>query len=368
MSSLQRYRSNNIGGSRVMSRIAARQATRFARYVARRVTNRSTNRAKPRAAVAATDNPLTTQHDFKVDYRRRRRTRQLRRRIKRAKRFTRNVVDSYVRATESKKKVAKLAMFTRTAAADTSNYFGCLLHTADGVFTGDNPQADWREFFIEGSAENRQGWDDYLNTSIGPVYPHISRRSRAFRCHSSNMELTIRNTGAKSALVTVYRVVCKRSFQAGGESIERLYEYGFKYSGRITEVDQPVEAGQPWGMWDFQMTPGQLTSTPFQSFMFTKHFNIYRRTKYQLAPGEEINLALKSNRPKTVSMSRTRGYSVVAGLTHGYFVDFQGVPEFDGVSTNTASAQLSVQKMVRYVLTPMPEKRPATSFDVQDPV
>lgn len=369
MSSLTRYRYNGITRSRAaLSRIAARQATRFARNVAKRWNQPNQSRARNQTNTSSTDNPLTTQHDFKVDYRRRKRTRKLRRRIKRGRRFTRRVVNAYVRATESTKKIAKLAQFTRECLSNSSNYFACMLHTADGVFTGDNPQADWREFFIEGSAENKQGWDDYLNTSIGPTYPHIGRRQRSIRCHSSNMELTIRNTGTAPALVNVYRIVCKKSYQAGGETIERLYEYGFQYSGRVTEINQPVEAGQPWGMWDNQMTPGQLTSTPFQSFMFTKHFTIYRRTKYQLAPGEEINLMLKSTRPKVVSISRARGYSCMAGLTHGYFVDFQGVPTYSGGNTFTGAAQLSVQKMVRYAITQMPDKRPSTSFDVQDPV
>lgn len=371
MSSLARYRSNVIGRPRgVFTRIAARQATRFARNMARRWNQPNQSRMKQQTNLGSTDNPLTTQHDFKVDYRRRKRTRKLRRRIRRGRRFTRRVVNSYIRATETPKKIAKLAQFTRICIPNTSNYFAAMLHTADGLFTGDNPQADWREFFIEGSAQNKQGWDDYLNTSISPIYPDISRRQRSIRCHSSNMELTIRNSGNSPAIVSVYRIVCKRSFQAGGETVERLYEYGFQYSGRVTEIAQPVEDGAPAGMWDPQMTPGQLTSTPFQSFMFTKHFTIYRRTKYQLAPGEEINLLLKSNRPKVVSMSRARGYSCMAGLTHGYFVDFQGVPQYNSATNETSSsgAQLSVQKMVRYTITQMPDKRPSTTYDVQDPV
>lgn len=349
-----------------LTRIAARQATR---YIANKYNKPRTASRKQASAAGATDNPLTTQHDFKVDYRRRKRTRRLRRRIRRGKKFTRRVVNSYIRATESPKKVVKLSMFTRSAEVNESTQFAAMLHTADGdIVSTDNPQADWREFFIEGSSQNRRGWDELGNTVTGPFYPFISERGRAIRCTTSGMELTIRNTGTLPSLVNVYRVVCKKDWPFAGISIEKLYEQGFERSGRVTEHDQRIEAGEPFGMWDFQMTPEQLTSTPFQSFMFTKLFTIYRRTKYQLAPGEEINLVLKDSRPKVVPMERVRNKSCVARLTHGYFVDFQGVPRLEDGVTQTGTAQLSVQKMVRYNLTMMPEKRPATSYDVQDPL
>jgi len=374
MSLVQRRSRGNYG---TLSRIAARQATRFARTVARRMQSRN---SKPKTRQASSNNlsgvnPLTTQHDYKVDYTRRKRTRRLKRRIRRGKKFTRRVVNSYMRYTTSPKHVAKLAQFTRTCDINESNYFATLLHTSDGTFTGDNPQADWREFFREGSTENAVGWDNIADPIAGPQFPDVNRRNRAIRCNTSAMELTIRNVGATSALVNVYRVVCKRNLPFVGFELESLYSQGFTYSGRITEVTQPVEGtgndgvAPPYGMWDAQMRPEQLTSTPFQSNLFCKHFTIYRRTKYQLAPGEEFSLLLKDNRPKYVNMTRMRGNSFVARMTHGYFIDFQGVPSLfqDPPAAGSDTATLCVQKMVRYSLNMLPEKRTATSFDVQDP-
>jgi len=372
MSLVQRRSRGNFG---TLARIAARQATRFARTAARRIQSRN---QKPRQATSnmlSGVNPLTTQHDYKVDYKRRKRTRRLKRRIRRGKKFTRRVVNSYMRYTTSPKHVAKLAQFTRTCAINQSNYFATLLHTSDGIFTGDNPQADWREFFREGSTENAVGWDNIADPVAGPQFPDVNRRNRAMRCNTSAMELTIRNVGATSALVNVYRVVCKRNLPFVGFELESLYSQGFTYSGRITEVTQPVEGtgndgvAPPYGMWDAQMRPEQLTSTPFQSNLFCKHFTIYRRTKYQLAPGEEFSLLLKDNRPKYVNMTRMRGNSFVARMTHGYFIDFQGVPSLfqDPPAAGSDTATLCVQKMVRYSLNMLPEKRTATSFDVQDP-
>lgn len=320
-------------------------------------------------------NPLTTQHDFKVDYKRRRRTRKLRRRMRRGRRFQSRVVNSYLKYTTAPKHVAKLALFRRLAAPGASNYFGCLLHTSDGQFAGDNPQADWREFFIEGSSENKIGWDQIADPVAGPQYPDISRRHRAMRCNSAAMELTVRNVGATSTLVNVYRVVCKLNFPFVGFDVASLYDQGFRYAGRITEVTQPVEGtgndgiAPPEGMWDPQMESFQLTSTPFQSALFTKHFTIYRRTKYQLAPGEEFSILIKDNRKRYVNMNRMRGNSFVKGMTHGVFIDFQGVPTVSGVDppiTTTTGADLAIQKMVRYSLNMLPEKRIATTFDVQD--
>lgn len=345
------------------------QAARYMRrWKARR--NNQPNETRSRtanSAVSATDNPLTTQHDFKVDYRRRKRTRRLRRRIRRGKKFIRRVVNSYLRATESPKHVVKLAQFTRIAPEGQSRYFACMLHSADGTNSGDNPQADWREFFREGSPENVQGWESVGDMLAQPVYPAVSRRGRAIRSNSASMELTFRNTGETSAILSVYRIVCKKDWQYPTHGVEDMYGYGFRYAGRVTEHDQPVEDTTTHGQWDLQMQPTELTSTPFQSFMFTRHFTIYRRTKYQLAPGEEINLLVKSNRPRVIYMDQVRGKSVVRGLTHGFFVDFQGVPTYNGTTTSTSSAQISVQKMSRYSLTMMPEKRPATSYDLPDP-
>lgn len=320
-------------------------------------------------------NPLTTQHDFKVDYKRRKRTRKLRRRIRRGRKFTRRVVNSYMRATTSPKHVAKAALFSIQAPLGGSNFFSALLHTSDGLYTGDNPQADWREFFREGSSENAVGWDNIIDPTAAPQYPDINRRNRAIRCNSSAMEFTVRNTGTNSCLVNVYRVVCKLNVPFVGFTLEQLYDHGFRYAGRVTEVTQPVEGtgndgvAPPYGMWDSQIVSSHLVATPFQSATFTKYFTIYRRTKYQLAPGEEFSLLLRDNRPKHIDMNRMRGNSFVKGLTHGYFIDFQGVPVTVGdppTGTTTAVATLAVQKLVRYSLNMLPEKRVATSYDVQD--
>jgi len=168
-------------------------------------------------------------------------------------------------------------------------------------------------------------------------------------------------------MISVYRIVCRRDWPFVNQSVESIYEQGFEYAGRVTEIDQPVEAGAPFGMWDTQMRPEHLTSTPFQSYLFCRIFQIYRRTKYQLSPGEEINLNLKSNRPRIVYMDKVRGRSMARGLTHGYFIDFQGVPYNDNGTAKSHVTQLTVQKMVRYSLTMMPGKRPATSYDTPDP-
>lgn len=355
-----------------LARAGIRQTARLIRRYKQRNQGRSPQSSSD---LMSGVNPLTTQHDFKVDYKRRKRTRKLRRRMRRGRKFTRRVVNSYMRATTSPKHVAKAAIYSIQTAVGSSNFFGALLHTSDGNFTGDNPQADWREFFREGSSENAVGWDNIIDPSAPPQYPDIGRRNRAMRCNSSAMELTVRNTGATPALVNVYRVVCKLNVPFVGFTIEQLYDHGFRYAGRITEVTQPVEGtgndgvAPPYGMWDSQMTAFQLTSTPFQSATFTKHFTIYRRTKYQLAPGEEFSLMLRDNRPKHIDMNRMRGNSFVKGLTHGYFVDFQGVPVTVGdpiTATTTGAATLSVLKMVRYSLNMLPEKRVATSYDVQD--
>jgi len=349
----------------------ARQSTRAALRAYQSRKSRPTREQRSAARVAsATDNPLTTQHDFKIDYRRRKRTRKLRRRIRRGRKFTKRVVNSYLRTMQSPKQVVRHHLYTRIAPINSSYYFSAMLHSADGVYDGDNPQADWREWFIEGSAQNRRGWDELGFPLAPPAYPFISERGRAIRCNSSTMDLTIRNTGTTSAILNVYRIVCKRDWPFSTQTVESIYEQGFRYSGLVTEHDQPVEtSGPPLGAWDNHIRPEMPAATPFQSFLFTKLFNIYRRTKYQLAPGEEINLQLKSNRPRIVSMEKVRNKTVVRGLTHGYFVDFQGVPVFDGETEETSltTAQLSVQRVVRYSLTMMPSKRPATSSDIPDP-
>jgi len=373
--SLITRRNRGAGWRSALTRVAAREASRFLRRTQRRVTrpNQNNNRQAQNNANLSSVNPLTTQHDFKVDYTKRKLNRRKRARRRRARKFTRRVVNSYMRYTTTPKHVAKLAQFTRECNEGQSAYFACLLHTSDGESQGDNPQADWREFFREGSAENAIGWDNIADPIAGPTYPDINRRNRAMRCVSAAMELTVRNTGSTPALVNVYRVVCKRNFPFPDFTLESLYEQGFRFAGRITEVTQPVEGtgddgiAPPYGMWDSQITPTMLVASPFQSRLFTQHFTIYRRTKYQLSPGEEFSLMLKDSRPKYINMNTMRGNSFVSKITHGFFVDFQGVPIRNGGETTSSGAFLSVQKMVRYSINMLPEKRTATSFDVQDP-
>lgn len=314
------------------------------------------------------DNPLTTQHDYKTDYKRRRRTWRMRRRMRRGKRFTRRVVNAYMRATSAPKHVAKQELYTRTSGRESSSQFSALLHTVDGRFTGTNPQADWREFFIEGGTANKNAWDNAINPVTGPLnpeYPNRSNRYRALRSNHATIEVTVRNTGTTPCLINAYRVVCRQNVHRLYGDIETLYAEGFRRAGRVSE-DQDQSAA-PTELWDPHMTPAQLASTPFQSRLFCQAFTILRRTKYQLAPGEEFNLLYSDRRKRVLYQNKIRDSAFVRGLTTGWFFDFNGVPIVDQIGTTTADSQVSVLIQKRYSISFLPEKRYETSHDTQDP-
>lgn len=311
----------------------------------------------------AGDNPLTTQHDFKTDYRARRPTLRRRRYIRRQRRFTRRVSDALIRNTTYPKHVLRTQRFTRVASENQQAQFAVLLHTVDGIpnAAGGNEQADWREFFREGGADERTGWDNANNPAF--FTPGTGTPNRAMRCLRATIEVTIRNTGTTSAILNVYRIYCTRNVRSNFISLEQVYEAGFNYAGEI-EANPETETG----LWDRRLLASDIGSTPFQSRVFCQHFKIVRRTKYQLAPGEEINLTFTDRRSRLLMQRYLQGNSFVRKLTTGWFVEFNGVPAQvppAGPTINT-TATLSTVIHKRYSVVLLPQKKEQSSFDTPD--
>lgn len=309
------------------------------------------------------DNPLTTQHDFKTDYRSRRITRRRRIQFRRAKRFTARVARAHTSLTTYPKHVLRTQRFTRTCTQNAQNYFGVLLHTVDGIAVGNggNEQADWREFFREGGGSFAQAWDN-ANTVLPGV--GLGLINRAIRSIRATIEVTLRNTGTNPLILNAYRIYCKRNVRSNFDSIENVYRTGF-----FTAEQIEANPENNTGLWDSRIIDTDIGSTCFQSRVFCQHFKIVRRTKYQLSPGEEVQLTYTDRRSRNLSQRFLQGNSFVRNLTTGWFIEFNGVPSSGAppvFETTNAPAQLACIIHKRYSILMLPQKVEQSSNDVPD--
>jgi hypothetical protein len=242
------------------------------------------------------------------------------------------------------------------------------MHTVDGRFnTEANPQADWREFFREGSADNRLAWDNAQNINTNPTSnpgnPDVGRRFRGILSHGCTMEVTVRNSGPNTLTVNAYYVLCKKDVPAGYGTLENLYNEGFIRSGRVS--DDPLTGSNPW---DSQIISTDISATPFLNSLFCRHFTILRRTKYELSPGNYFSVFTKDTRIRKMYQTAAIGNAFMKGWTEGWLFDYNGVIfSSDGLQEPTNPvAIIAVQILRRYSMSFLPLKLQQTSKDQID--
>lgn len=350
------YRRRPASFIRPLANVATRLALR--RYSSRTKTRTATRNNN--------DNPLTEQRDYKVDYRRRRYSRKQRSGIKRRRTFRKKVERANLRNTQLPKKVVRQSAYNSSSGSGESNFCSALMHSVDGRFAATpNPQADWREFFREGGTQYAQAWDNAANittSAANPAFPSVGYRSRGIMSMGCTMEVVVRNVSPNQMTVNAYYVVCKRDVPAGYATIEALYDEGFRRAGRVSE--DPLTGSNPW---DPQIDSTAISATPFQSSLFCRHFTVMRRTKYELSPGHYFTVLTKDTKQRKLYMTSAIGNAFKKGWTEGWFFDFQGVINSDGIAEpQNPVGLLAVQILRRYAFSFLPLKLPQTSFDTID--
>lgn len=313
-----------------------------ARYAAKR---RRAADQQPRQMLAEA-HPLTGQFDYKTDYRKRRFSRRRRRVIKRRRRWRRKVVNTIRNANVGSTHLVKRAIALLTTTTSVSNAVTYGMYGLNGTSSDDfNPTADIREFFREISETD---WTNALNGVD-------SQQHRIYSMHAT-MEMTIRNTGDNDALVEAYFIRGTRRTQ-GGTNPTAIYADGFAKAALASDPNTG-------NTFDSKLTFTTIGTTPFQSPWFCRHYKIYKRQKFRIPPGNEVNFVIHDRKPRVFGMESTRTASTDRAF-HGVLFQQQGSPIATVGSESTAQAtSVTYLSVRRYRVKMFRDNLPKTAYDI----
>lgn len=306
----------------------------------RRRTDRN---AGPSAQVEST--PLTGQFDYKTDYRKRRIGRRRRRVIRRKRKWRRKVVNTVRNANVGSTHLIKRSIARLTSGSSLSNAVTYGLYGMNGTTTDDfNSTADIREFFREISETD---WQNALNDQP-------SQHHKIYSMHAT-MEMTIRNTGPNDVLIEAYFIRGTRRTQ-GGTNPTALYADGFAKAALATDPNTG-------NSFDAKLAFSTVGTTPFQSPWFCRHYNIYKRQKFRIPPGNEVNMVIHDRKPRVFTMDNTRTASTDKSY-HGILFQQQGSPFSTEGSDNLALAtEVTYLSVRRYRVKMFRDNLPKTAID-----
>lgn len=319
-------RSRARGGRVSKIGAAVRTGLRFARGVSRTATRTRKGRNGSQ--------PLTYDNDFKTDYRYRRMPRRRRRRWRR---FSRKVNAVVLRSQQGLKKVINHANTVVTTTAGSSGFAGSLLYSADGSVNFNS--ADIGQIFRGHLGSGV--FNDENNLAV------TQASQKVLHFESAQLEITMRNTGLTTAIVEVYRVVCRRQHAQtttdAGNTITGIYQLGFVKQGQIFDIETSLTVGT--GI----ETATEIGTTPFQSKRFCQTFKIYSRKKFQIAAGNTVSFILKDPRNRKLTAENCRSQLFFPKHTHGYFFQVYGVPNIvAGVPVSADIAQVLISETRKY--------------------
>ncbi|QBX89257.2 capsid protein [Apis mellifera virus-2] len=324
-------------------------------HSARRVAMgyRSYKRLRTANASASMDsNPLTSQYDYKTDYRKRRLSRRRRYQSSRRRRWRKKIVNIVREANVGTTHVLRRSLYTLTTSPDQANAISYGLYGQNGV-GGDtfNSTNDVRELFREIGEADWEEADDPVSQSV----------NRKLNFMHGTMEMTVRNVGEYDAIIEAYYIRGRRVVREGNlGSPANIYFEGFNKAALARNPD--LDPSEP--SFDQKLSVASIGSTPFQSPMFVKNYNIYKRVKFTIPPGKEISFVINDPRPRTFWMDTAKNRSTDRTF-HGVLFQQYGLPYVEDTVTSlarpTTVTYLSVR---RYRLKLMENALPSTAYDV----
>lgn len=293
--------------------------------------------------------PLTGQFDFKTDYAKRRKTSKQKKQSKKRRKWARSVIKVVRNANVGTTHIVKNSKATLSTAAGFSNAIGYGLYGLNGT-AGDafNTCNDIGEFIKEKDAA---AWNNYNSTSLT-----IYQQSKLWVMHAT-MEMTIRNTDPNNdAIVEAYFIRGTRPLESAWLSPTDCYSRGLLRQSRAQDPDTGA-------LYDQALDFKQIGVTPFQSQIFCRHFNIYKRQKFRIPPGNEVNFVIHSARPHGFATSDTYNFATDRRY-HGIVFQQQGSPDASTTAQSTSVTYLSVR---RYRAKFIPSNFVQGTFEVTDP-
>lgn len=301
-------------------------------------------KSQPRAVSQNTE-PLTGQYDYKTDYRKKRLSRRVLRKVKRKRRWNRKVVNVVRNANVGSTHIIRRSICQLTAASNTSNSVCFGMYGQNGTSTDVfNPTADIGEIFSE---IDPSAWAaSNIGTTELPLH-------KIYSMHCT-MEFTARNTGTNDALLEVYFIRGTKRLYSGTNPVD-IYSDGFKKAQLASDPNTG-------NSFDTKLTFATVGTTPFQSPWFCQHYKIYKRQKFRVPQGNEINIVLHDNKPRTFRMDQTRSVSTDRTY-HGILIQQQGPPSASGVETYSLPTSVTYSSIRRYRLKMFRDNLPKTALD-----
>lgn len=259
--------------------------------------------------------PLTSQHDYTSQYRKRSRPRgrKAARRRRRAKRFYRSV-----------KKVENSMLGSRIhfrSYNGTASFAGAA-GTVWGVMNLVLAQTGSRELTIKNIR------DSMLADNIS-----LRKTTRLFiQTCVLDISLTSKSTNTAPIDLDVYVIVCRKNIPQNGlgAGIENFASSETGLPNTNVGYIPVTDAGVAKARSATTVTTSQIGWTPWLSPNFCSYFTVRSKKKILLTPGSSTHLQLKKNLYKMISLEDCDKYDCKSGWTFGYL--FQANSVYNGAS------------------------------------
>jgi len=327
---------------------AANQLSRL-----RRQFKNDKSRASRGTAVSQSGSaPLTGQFDFKTDYRRRRLTRRQRFRFRKRRRRNARMVRTIREATIGSTHIVRRHVVGNLASTlGGSGIASAGLYGLNGTPDDANNANDVGSIFTD---LDSAAWSGANN-------PLVVSPDHKLRYMHATMEVTVSNTGDQDVLLEAYYIRGRRPVASEWGNPGLFYVNSFNKQGRAEDPETGADIGGS------ELNATQIGVTPFQSASFCRNYNIYKRQKFRIPPGNEINVIIHDRRPHTFLMPGTRNNSTDSRY-HGILFQWQGTAGVVAGSnpvlyTAAQATQITMLVVKRFRLKMVTDDKAKDAFD-----
>lgn len=278
--------------------------------------------------------PLTGQFDYKTDFKRRRLGKRQRRRQKFRRRRARKAWKRAKLSAANTTHLLKQSAFTLTSVENQSNSLCYGLYGINGSGTQYNSTGDVGAVFNEMDSSS---WA-LANAPDSTSYNH-----KLYFQHGT-MEITIKNTGTVDALIEAYFIRGRRPVNTNWLDPAHVYDRGFRKQA-VAQNPNPTLLPDP--NFESGLTFNIVGTTPFQCAEFCKDYSIYKRQKFRLPPGNEINIVVSDPRPRSFGMVESRPI-MTDRRYHGILFQQQGSPASGDPPVLAQATQVTYLAVRRY--------------------
>lgn len=238
--------------------------------------------------------PVTSATDVRVDYRRKRRGRGSKRRVARAKRFTRAVL----KVTDKRESPVRVLMYNSGVAT-------CIAGAQGFVLSGGTMLGTIR------SSSNPGERDMYaVATALGDT---ITSQTQ-MRCKSALLEMSLYNAMTYDVFCEVWTIKPRKVY-GNGPTLTTEYAAGLTYEPAVLTGSANVTTA----------TYGQ---SPFMNRAFTENFLILKKETIKLSAASSTNLTLKTRLPNFFNFDKYAASQPSCDQRSiGYLITFYGPPD-----------------------------------------